>query len=860
MREARIGHVKQALRKSWMAEGVEAVWQDARFALRVLLKSPGFTAVTVVTLALGIGANTAIFTLMHAVLLQSIPVERPEQLMVLQWSAHELPETSAMYNSGDCWTEPNTGTASGCYLSFPVFRAIRSRQDLFANATAFAGPAALDLAGNGQAGIATGELVSDSYFQTLGVRPALGRTLIPSDDQKGASPVAVLDYAYWQSAFGGNPSVVGRTIRLNHVLFTIVGVANRAFTRLTPGSSVNVYVPLTEGKALGLAWAADEQDNASWWLTVVGRLRPGVTRMKAAAAISLDFRNETTHGANPAWKVTDDPKIELVPAQQGLVGFRAFLREPLRLLMGAVAFILMIACANVAGLMLARSSYRQREMAVRLALGATRWRVIRQVLTESLVLSLSGAALGILLAFMGASALAAFTSENANWHLQINIRPDANVLLFTVGIAVITGIVFGMAPAVRGARTRAAVEFHRSTTVRLASATRAGRGHRLGLGSALVVMQVGLSIVMLTGAGLILRTLNQIRSVDPGFDTRNILLMWIDPSSAGYNKAQAESYYEDLQQRLAALPTVVSASYSSDALLTGEMQTSEIVVNGKSNSQTVGSQMMMVGPHYFTTMRIPIMQGRPLSLEDIQRRSHVALVNEAFVGEFLKGRDPIGVRLGSDDKDQWEIIGEVRNTKYDSLTKEDKPTAYLPLTSGPVVFEIRTDTPPTALIPAVRRTVHDLDENVPVMRVQTQSGAINQRLFDQRLLVRLLGGFAGLGVVLACIGLYGLLSYEAASRTQEIGVRMALGAQRSNVLRLYLWRGLTLVLLGSAVGVGSAAMSTQLLTSVLYGIKPLDPVTFIAVPALLFGIGLVACFLPAARATQVDPAVALRYE
>lgn len=851
--------MKQAVRDRAGA-GIETVWRDVRFTLTMLRKSPGFTAVTILTLALGIGANTATFTLVNAILLQSIPVEHPEQLIVPRWSARNWPNLSGMANFGDCSVDIGSVSNSGCLLSFPMFVDIRDRRNLFASAAAFAGPAKLDVEANGQASIATGELVSGSYFETLGVRPAVGRVLIAPDDQKGANPVAVLNYGYWKRAFDGSPSVVGRTIRLNNVLFTIVGVTDRAFTRLTPGIPTNLYVPLTEGKSLGLAWASDNRDSTSWWLTVVARLRPGVKRTEAEAAIGPMFRDATTHGANPVWTTSDDPRIALVPAQQGLVGFRAFLSEPLWLLMGAVALVLLIACANVAGLMLARSRSREREMAVRLALGASRSRVIQQVLTESLLLSLSGAALGIPLAYVGSRTLASFVSVGMNQHLRTDAQPDTSVLLFTIGVALVTGVAFGMAPALRGARTRAALALRKDTMWRLTSNTRANSGRWLGFGGELVVVQVGLSIVMLTGAGLMLRTLGQIRSVDAGFDTRNLLLIWIDPTLAGYNKARAESYYENLQQRLAALPGAASASYSSGALLNGEMQTAGIKIDGAPSKQTMQSQMMMVSPQYFTTMRIPILRGRSLSLADGRGGATSALVNEAFVEKFLNGRDPIGQHFRSGDQQQLTIVGVVRNTKYDSLMKKDKPIAYFPLTKGSVVFELRTDIPPAALIPAVRKTVHELDENVPVIRVQAQSEAIDQRLFDQRLLVRLLGGFAGLGVGLVCIGLYGLLSYEVASRTHEIGVRIALGAQRNNVLWLFLRRGLMVVLLGSVIGVGLAALLVQLLISMLYGIKPLDPVTFIAVPILLFGIGLVACLLPATRATRVEPAVALRYE
>jgi predicted permease len=850
--------VKQAVRDSRAGVGIDTVGRDVRFALRVLRKSPGFTAVVIVTLALGIGANTAIFSLVNAVLLQSIPVEHPEQLVLLRWSAHKRPQTSGTSSYGDCLMEGKTGSASGCSLSYSLLREVKDRRDLFTSTTAFAGPANLNLTGNGQASIAKGELVSGSYFETLGVSPALGRVLIDGDE-KGASPVAVLDYGFWQSAFGGNPGIVGRTIRLNNVAFTVVGVTDRTFTRLTPGKSVNLYVPLTQMKTLGLRWGGDDYDGGSWWLTVLGRLKPKMKRSQAEASVNLMFLNATMHGAKPAWITSDDPQAELVPAQLGLTGFRGFLSEPLQLLMAAMCIVLLVACANVAGLMLVRSRSREREMAMRLALGASRSRVMQQVLTESLLLSLAGASLGIALAYTGARALAAFTSENLYQFLQLDVQPDATVLLFTIGMALLTGIAFGLGPAVRGTRIRAAVEINRGTMGRVPVSTHVGKRRWPGLGSVLVVVQVALSIVMLTGAGLMLRTLEKLRSVDAGFDTSNILLLWIDPTLAGYDQARVQNLYETLQRKLAALPGVLSASYSSDAMLDGDLWTSGIKVEGQSSSEPVESQMLKVGPRYFETMRLPVMRGRVVNIADVRIGPPVAVVNQAFVQQFLKGRDPIGLHFRSDDKN-WMIVGVVRNTKYYSLTAEDKPTAYVPLTDGGAAFEVRAAMSPAALIPLVRKTMHDLDDNVPVMRVQTQSETIDRLLFVQRLLVRLLGGFAGLGLGLACIGLYGLLSYEVASRTREIGVRTALGAQRGDVLRLFLRRGLVVLLLGSAAGLGSAALVTRLLASILYDVKPLDPVTFVAVPSLLVGIGLMACLLPASRAMRVDPAVALRHE
>ena len=852
--------VKQAVRDSRAGTRIETIWHDVRFALRILRKSPGFTAVVVITLALGIGANTAIFTLVNAVLLQAIPVSHPEELMVLRWSAHKEPESTGMSSFGDCTMRRTAGNRSACSMPYPVYRALAERRDLFSNVTAFAGTAELNLAGNGQASIANGELVSGTYFDTLGVPAAVGRPLRAEDEEKAATAVAVLDYGYWQRTFGGQAEVVGKTIRLNNIAFTIVGVADRSFTRLTPGKSADVYVPVSQAKAMGLQWG-EVDDPQSWWVTVVARLKSGMDRKEAEAAANLAFRDATMHVAKPAWKEADDPRLTLVPAQDGLAGFRRALGEPLRLLMAAVGIVLLIACANVAGLLLARSASRERELAVRFALGASRWRVVQQVLTESILLALAGAALGTLLAYVGASALAAFASGNDDRPFQIDASPDLRVLLFTTGVALATGIGFGLAPAIRGARARSAAEMSRGATEAAPLKTSAGR-RRPGLGAALVVLQVALSIVMLTGAGLLLRTIIKLRSVDAGFDTRNVLLVWINPELTGYDQTRVQNLYENLQERFSSLPGVTSVSYSSTALLDGGLWTEDVKIEGQTSKQTVDTQMLRVGPRYFDTMRLPLLRGRSLGLGDMRGGRPAAVVNEAFARKFLEGRDPIGLHFGPDDKGapQWEIVGVARDAKYASLEDEDAPTAYVPLDRGGATFELRTTLASARLIPAVRKTIHDVDDNVPVMRVRTQSESIDRLLFNQRLMARLLAGFAVLAMGLACIGLYGLLSYEVARRTREIGVRTALGAQRSDVLALFLFRGLIVVLLGSAVGVSAAAGLTRVLASLLFGVQTLDPLTFVGAAVVFTVVGLVACLLPASRAMQVDPAEALRCE
>ena len=843
---------------------MQTLWQDIRYGLRMLAKNPGFTIVAVATLALGIGANTAIFSLVNAVMLQSIPVRNPEQLVVLRWSAHSWPQNTGTSSFGDCSSQnrdrpgPNSG---GCSLSYPMFKEIRGQKDLFSNVAAFAGPAELDLSGNGHASMTRGELVSGNYFQTLGVRAAMGRTLGPSDEEPGAAPVVVLNYGYWQSAFGGSAAAIGKTIRLNSVAFTIVGVTDPGFTRLTPGKTLDMWLPLTQLVPLGLRWGGRSLEARNWWLTLAARLKPGTLPGQAEAALSLLFRNEVLHGEKPALKESDDPKILLVAAQKALTGFRANFGEPLYLLMAAVGIILLIACANVAGLMLARARAREKEIAVRLALGAGRGRVIQQLLTESVMLSVAGAALGVLVAFWGATGLAEFLAANSYHPFKLDLQPDARVLLFTIGVALVTGIGFGLAPAFRGTRIDVAPTL-KENAGSLSAARNPGR-RRFGLGSSLVVAQVALSMVVLIGAGLLLRTLEKVKSINPGFDTKNVLLFSIDPTLAGYKENNIRNVYDDLTQRLAALPGVVSASYSSDALLDGGLWTSGVNIEGQKGNDTVEVQMLAVGPEFFETMRIPLVAGRTLNAADMRLKQDVALVNQAFVRKYLESRNPLGLHFGGGDsleKLDKEIIGVVADTKYDDMRKADEPTAYVPLKNGQLTFALRTASAPETLIPGVRKTVNDVDSNLPVFGVRTQTQTIDRLLFNGRLVARLTSLFGLLGLVLACIGLYGLLSYEVARRTREIGIRGALGAQNRDVLRLVGTQALALLALGLALGIVAGMAVTRSLGSLLYGVRPSDPITFFGVGALLTIVGLAACYIPARRATRVDPMVALRYE
>jgi len=839
---------------------VQTLWQDIRYGLRMLAKNPGFTAVAVATLALGIGANTAIFSLVNAVMLQSIPVRNPQQLVVLRWSAHAHPQNAGSSSYGDCqWTKWTDKVSGSCSFSYPMFKAIREHAETFSNVGAFAGPAQLDLTGNGTASITRAEIVSGDYFQTLGVQAASGRTIEPSDERPGAEAVAVLSYAYWQGAFGGAQSALGKSIKLNGVPFTIVGVADAGFTRLTPGHTQDMWLPLSQLVPLRLRWGRGTQDERNWWLTIVGRLKPGISQEHAQSNVSSLFRNEIIQ--EKQLKAEDSPEVTLTPAQKALSGIRSELEQPLFILMVAVGIVLLISCANVAGLLLSRAAAREKEIAVRLALGAGRGRVIRQLLTESVLLSFAGAALGVLLAYWGASALAAFASANRYSNFQINADPDVRVLALTVGVAALTGILFGLAPAFRGARVNVAPTLKENAGSM--SGTSFGGKRRFGLGSGLVVAQVALSLIVLAGAGLVVRSLANLKAIDPGFDTQNVLQFGVNPTLTGYYKSeQVEPLYRELQSRLSGLPGVISVSYSSDTLLDGGLWTEDVKIERRIDKSTVETQMLAVGPEFFSTMRIPVMTGRTLTHEDSQSKRDIAVVNRAFVKKFLDNRAPLGLHFGGEDPKsaQYEIVGVVGDTKYAGLRDEIAPTAFIPLKEGDAHFALKTAINPQTLLPGVRKVVSDLDSNLPLFDVRTQTERIERLLFNERLLARLATLFGLLALVLACIGLYGLLSYEVARRTREIGIRAALGAQNRDVLRLVGRQGLVLVALGIVFGIVAAMGVTRSLGSLLYGVQPSDPITFFGVCALLTVVGLAACYIPARRAARVDPMVALRYE
>jgi predicted permease len=854
---------------------MKTIFTDIRFGMRGLLKNPAFTAVAVLTLALGVGANTALFSVVDAMLLRKLPVKDPDRLVLFKasWNGQKFGVGSF---DGSNMRDPATGLTVG--TSFPMQTLTRLRQEPGVLSDIFAFyPTEVNFNAGGQAEVVSAQIVSGNYYTALGVPAMIGRTITDADDNAAATPVVVLSHRFWASRFNGDPAVIGKQVNINNVAFTIAGVTPAGFSGTAQvGTSLDVSFPLAwEPQVFG------EQSNlegaGSWWLRLMGRLKPGATMAQAEATLAGPFqqsvlehralRKTDTGAALKTLDPADLAKLGVESGSQGEMNMRRWFAPALRLLAGVVGVVLLIACANVANLLLVRASSRRKEIAVRLAVGASRWRLVKQLLTESVLLAAVGGALGVLFAFWIKDGLLIVTEWGGRGMSGLTPRLDLRVLGFTLGLSFLTGIVFGILPALRATNV--------DLTPALKDTGRSSSGiGRSWLSKSLVVVQVSLSVLLLIGAGLLIRTLRNLQHVDMGFNANNLLLFKVDPSLLGYRDEKLADLYQRSFDRLEAVPGVQSVTFSRSPLLAQSSWTSSVYVPGETrqNGQSHESNVKVhsVRENFFTTMEIPLLLGRGLTEQDDARAPRVAVINQAFAKAHFGNENPIGKRFGFDPEkpDEIEIVGVARDAKYTSQRDRVEPTAYQSwrqvlkrMTFA--TFEVRTMRDPAASIAGIRQAMSEVDSNLPLSDIRTQVQQADETLAMERMFAKLLTLFGLIAQQLAAIGLYGVMAYVVSQRTHEIGIRMALGADRRNVLMMVVRQGMLLTVVGIAIGLAAAYVLTKYLeslTSMLFGVEPRDPWTFAVIAVVLGVVALVACLVPARRATKVDPLTALRYE
>ena len=807
---------------------LETLWQDLSFGARMLLKKPGFTAVAVLALALGIGANTAIFSVVKAVLLNPLPYRNPDQLVWI-WESNP---------SNDIPQEP---------ASLPNYDDWRNQARSFSGMAAFA-QTALTLTSKGEPERISGTAVTANFFSVLSVEPALGRSFLPEENSPGKNRVVILSNSLWQRRFGGNSNVVGQTLTLNGNPYTVIGIAPAGFKNPAPAQRhpAEMWVPLT----INLEQAQRRSD----FLNVVARLNSGVGLEQARAEMqTITSRLAQQYPeTNTGWGVT------IIPLHERLVGDT---RLALLVLMGIVGFLLLIACANMANLLLARSAARQQEIAIRTALGAGRRRLVRQLLTESVLLALSGGALGALLAMWSVEALVALRPVDLPRLDEVGL--DWKVLTFTLAVSLITGVVFGLLPALYATSpnlTELLKEGGRS-------ATEGVRGSRLR--SSLVISEIALAMMLLIGAGLMIRSFLRLQEVDPGFNPEGILAIDLSlPASKYREDRQIVAFFHQLTGRLSTLPGVEGAAVVSALPLAGGDITT-FSIEGRPEpppSQVIDAEYRVVSPGYFTTMGIPLVRGSGFTEHHTAEVPAVTIINETMARQFWPGEDPIGQRinLGNPARSPWRtIIGIVKDIRNEGLDREPYPQMYAPYAQFPrrsMTLVARAASAPLGLVPSIRRELTGVDQDQPLYNVRTMEQVMAESIARRRFNMLLITIFASVGLILAVVGVYGVISYSVTQRTHEIGIRLALGAQSKDVLKLVVKHGMASVFIGMSVGLVGAVTLTRVMESLIFGVSTTDPVTFTAVTALLTLVALLACYIPARRATKVDPMIALRYE
>ena len=846
---------------------LETLFRDVMYSFRTLARTPGFTAIAVLTLALGIGANTAIFTLLDQVLLRLLPVKDPQRLVLLTMRGHHY---------GSNW--------GGNAISHPMFRDFRAHNTVFSDMFCRF-PIAGSLTVNGQSERASLELVSGTYFSSLGVGPALGRILTEEDDRiPSGHPYVVLSYDFWKSRFAGDPAIVGKTLLLNNYQMTVVGVAQAGFDGVELGFSPKLFVPIMMAAQILVGNPEDMlKARRNRWVNAFGRLKPGVSQEQAKASLQpfmhamLEqevqepaFAHASTYDRQEFLKCW----IDVLPGSQGRSHTRRQLSTPLWVLMATTGAVLLIACANLANLLLVRGSARTKEIAIRLAIGATRWQIVRQLLIESLSLSALGGLAGLILAYWADQALKSIYLPSDATELRISSAPDPRILLFTLAVTIATGILFGLVPALRTTKPNIA------GTLKDQAGAVVGGGHNK-LRKGLVIAQVTLSLLLLVAAGLFVRSLSNLQNLGPGFPADRLVGFNIDPSLNGYTPERLKVFYPQLSDALLSIPGVQSVGLASMRILEDNEWDSSMSVEGftpAKPSEHAQPYMNSISPSYFATLGVPIVAGRDFTVNDNRDIRHspdpwgwsptTIMINEKFAKKYFAGRDPIGLHLGFGTDPgtplDMEIIGVVKDFKYTNLRDEIPEQAYVPYLSdrflGGMTVYFRTSMDPDQLSSAVRAKIREIDANLPVFAMRSTQVQIKNSLSTERMIASLSAVFGFLATLLAVIGLYGVMTYIVAQRTREVGIRMALGADHGRVIWMVMREVLILVSVGVIAGFAMSLALTRIVQSQLFGLTPHDPVTLSLATGALAMVACAAGYIPAFRASRLDPVIALRYE
>jgi len=811
-------------------------WQDIRYSLRVIAKAPGFALLAILTLALGIGANTTIFSWINSTLLNPVPgLTKPNEVMALSLS------------------KPGENPFA---FTYPDIEAMRDGQRSFSG-LAVCTFAQISLTGKNKPERVWGMVASANYFDVLGVQPVLGRGFLPVEDEKpGGAPVAVISYRFWQTHFGANPNIVGQTVEINQHPYTIVGVTPAVFQGSQTGLRTDIWVPImmeTQVNPLGDLL----HDHHYFWLLAFGRLKPGVTLQQAQEEMTLRLRSEVK---NYPEEHKGHDTVTVYPLWRNPYGLNYFLATLLPMLMVIAGLVLLLACANVANLMLVRAVGRRREIAIRISLGANRWRLVRQLLAESLVLALAGGTVALLITLWTQGTLMKFLPVGEDLPLALTIEADRTVLVATLVISILTGVIFGILPALRASGTAPAAVLKED------AGSVAGGFRKARLANSLVVAQISLSLLLLICAGLFIRSFRSAQQMYPGFNPHNVLMASYDLFTAGYSDVSGAEFDRQLVSKLEALPGVQSVALSDRVPLGFGGGSTSVKPEGYISppNESMETQLAVVTPNFLQTMQIPMVKGRDFTLQDNKSSQRVVIVSEAFVNHFWPNQEALGKKLKSDITHEWfTVVGVARDTKVTGLNEKPTPFLYLPLYQvyrPGVIITARVAGDPLAFAKTVENTVHELNANVVLWDVTTLELRTQFSSFGQRVAGTFVGAFGLLALVLAAIGIYGVTSYTTRLRTHEIGIRVTLGATKQDVLRLVLGHGVTLMLIGLGLGLALAFVLTRFLKSLLLGVTSTDALTFLSVAVLLCAVALFACFIPARWAMRVDPMVALRYE